>query len=371
MTQVRLTEVTIRNLPLPEKGQRNYLDDSLKGFGVRVSQGGTKTFTLMFGKNRRLKTIGRFGIISLAQARQRAREILAEQTLGIAPGEQAISFQDAVEQFLAAYRAKNKSATANETERLVRRHLMFDNAVSEISTADITKRIDRLSATPSEQQHVFVAARHLFRWYERRRLIPLSPLAGVEAPHRPIPRDRVLDDKELAIIYRARDDLYGDIVRTLILTGQRLGQITHLRPEYVDTDTKTISWPAAAMKGNRPHTIPYGTLTAAIIEPRLGTGLVFAARGGQEKPFRNFSNAKRQIDNICDLPHWTLHDLRRSVTTLWAALGVPPHVCERMLAHASGVISGVAAIYNRHSYMDEMREAIASYESYLANLIGE
>jgi integrase len=371
MTQVRLTEVTIRNLPLPERGQRTYLDDSLKGFGVRVSQGGSKTFTLMFGKSRRLKTIGRFGVISLAQARQQAREILAEQTLGIAPEKKAISFRDAVEQFLAIYRAKNKPATANETERLIRRHLIFDSAVSDITTADITKRIDQLSNTPSEQQHAFVAARHLFRWYERRRLISLSPLAGVEAPHRPIPRDRVLDGKELTSVYRARDDLYGDIVRMLILTGQRLGQITYLRPEYVETDTKTISWPASAMKGNRPHTIPYGAMTAEIIEPRLGTGLVFAARGNQEKPFRNFSNAKRQLDEICKLPHWTLHDLRRSVTTLWAALGVPPHVCERMLAHSSGVISGVAAIYNRHSYMDEMREAIACYDAHLVKLIGE
>ena len=212
MTQVQLTEVTIRNLPLPEKGQRTYLDNSLKGFGVRVSQGGSKTFTLMFGKDRQLNTIGRFGVISLAQARQQAREILAEQTLDIAPEKKAISYKDAVEQFLAAYRAKNKSATANETERLIRRHLIFDKAVSNITTADITKRIDQLSDTPSEQQHAFVAARHLFRWYERRRLIPLSPLAGVEAPHRPIPRDRVLDGEELASVYRARDDLYGDIV---------------------------------------------------------------------------------------------------------------------------------------------------------------
>jgi integrase len=204
------------------------------------------------------------------------------------PGEQAISFRDAVEQFLAAYRAKNKSATANETERLIRRHLMFDNAVSDISTADITKRIDRLSATPSEQQHVFVAARHLFRWYKRRRSIPLSPLARVEAPHRPMPRDRVLNGKELVCVDKARDDLYGDIVQSLILTGQRLGKITHLRAEYVDTDAKTISWPASAMKGNRPHTIPYGAKAAETIEPRPGTGLVFVAKGGRRSRFAIF-----------------------------------------------------------------------------------
>jgi hypothetical protein len=85
MTHVRLTEITVRNLPPPEKGQRTYLDDLLKGLGVRVSQGGSKNFTVMYGAKRRLKTIGRFGVISLAQARQQAKEILAEQTLGIAP----------------------------------------------------------------------------------------------------------------------------------------------------------------------------------------------------------------------------------------------------------------------------------------------
>jgi integrase len=371
MTQVRLTDVTIRNLPIPEKGQRTYLDESLKGFGVRVSQGGTKTFTLMFGKSRRLKTIGRVGVVTLSEARQCAKEILAEQTLGISVEKKSISYPDAVEQFLAAYKVRNKTSTAKETERLVRRYLTFDKAVSDITTADITKIIDRLSNTPSEQQHVFVAARHLFRWFQRRRLISSSPLDGVEAPHRPRPRDRVLDGGELSAVYTARDDLYGDIIRILILTGQRLGQITHLRAEYVDTETKTISWPASAMKGNRPHTIPYGEITAAIIEPRLEGNLLFTTKSRSEKPFNNFSNAKRQLDSICNLPYWTLHDLRRSVTTLWAALGVPPHVCERMLAHSSGVISGVAAIYNRHSYMDEMREAIAAYESHLVKLIGE
>ena len=64
-----------------------------------------------------------------------------------------------------------------------------------------------------------------------------------------MPCDRVLNGKELVCVDKARGDLYGDIVRTLLLTGQRLGQITHLRAEYVDTDAKTISWPASAMKG--------------------------------------------------------------------------------------------------------------------------
>lgn len=369
MPQVQFTEITIRNLPVPARGQRMYLDQSLAGFGVRVSQGGRKTFALMSGKKRRLLTIGRVGVISLAEARQRARELLAAQTLGLAPEKKATHYDEAVEQFLVAYRAKNKPSTAKETERLVRRYLAFDGAIAEITTSDVTRIIDRLSTTPSEQQHVFVAARHLFRWFQRRRMIELSPLAGVDAPRRPMPRDRVLDAHELATIYRARQDSFGDIVRILILTGQRLGQISGLRSEYVDPEARTITWPGMAMKNNRPHTIPYGDLAAAIIEPRLSRKLLFHSKGNPDKQFSNFSNAKRQLDALCKLPHWTLHDLRRSVTTQWAFLGVAPHVCERILAHASGEISGVAAIYNRHSYMDEMRQAVAAFDAHLAKFI--
>ncbi len=373
MATVRLTDLSIRNLPIPEIGQRTYRDEALKGFGVRVSQGGTKTFTLMHGPDRRLKTIGRVGVISLAQARQKAKHILAAHTLGIEDEDDNIDihFTDAVEQFISAYWAKNKPSTAKETERLIRRHFNFERPVSEIKTADITNIIDRLSATPSEQQHTFVAARHLFKWFQRRRLISLSPLQGVEAPQRPISRDRVLDEYELTTIYTARNDTYGVIVRMLILTGQRLGQITHMRTEHVDRKERTITWPAEIMKGNRSHTIPYGDSVAAILEMCLGDGLLFPANRNRLKPFNNFSNAKKQLDETRHMPHWTLHDLRRSVTTMWAALGVQPHVCERLLAHSSGIISGVAAVYNRHAYMDEMREAISAYEGHLAKLIAD
>lgn len=369
MPQVQLTEITIRNLPTPDKGQRMYFDRSMAGFGVRVSQGGTKTFALMTGARRQLRTIGRVGVVSLAQARQRAREMLAEQTLGLTQEYKPVLYSKALEQFLKAYKAKNKPSTAEETERLIRRHLMFDKAVHEISTTDITDIIDRLFATPSEQQHLFVAARHLFHWFQRRRFIELSPLAGIEAPHRPKPRERVLDVGELTAIYNAQHDTYGDILRTLILTGQRVGQVTKLRPEYVDANARTMSWPANTMKANRPHTIPYSPMVAAIIEPRLHDGFVFHSKGNPGKPFNNFSNSKRQLDKDLSLPHWTLHDLRRSATTQWAALGVAPHICERILAHTTGEISGVAAIYNRHSYMDEMRQAFDLFDNHLAKLI--
>jgi Arm DNA-binding domain len=76
---MRLTELTIKTLKLPplaESKQKTFFDDSIKGFGVRVSVGGTKSFVLMYGKQRKLETIGRYPEISLAEARTRARKHL-------------------------------------------------------------------------------------------------------------------------------------------------------------------------------------------------------------------------------------------------------------------------------------------------------
>ena len=79
---MRLTDVSVRALPLPEEGQKTHWDDTLQNFGCRVSQGGTKSFVVQHGPDRRLVTIGRFPVVSLADARAEAKRVLAELTLG-------------------------------------------------------------------------------------------------------------------------------------------------------------------------------------------------------------------------------------------------------------------------------------------------
>ncbi|HET7335260.1 MAG TPA: Arm DNA-binding domain-containing protein, partial [Rhizomicrobium sp.] len=79
---MRLTEYTIKSLQAPPKGEKIYADAVLAGFGVRVSAGGTKSFVLTHGKLRRRQTIGRVGILTLHQARDAAKKILAAYTLG-------------------------------------------------------------------------------------------------------------------------------------------------------------------------------------------------------------------------------------------------------------------------------------------------
>src|SRR4051812_8873258 len=106
--RLNLTDMTIRNLKPPEKGQRTYLDKNLPGFGVRISQGGTKTYTLMHGPHRELTTIGRVGIVTLVQARDKARNLLAEEQLGIRRTKSPC-FEEAMGQFVSKHcAAKNR-----------------------------------------------------------------------------------------------------------------------------------------------------------------------------------------------------------------------------------------------------------------------
>lgn len=364
MPKIALTDIAVRNLK-PQSPQVTYWDASLPAFGVRVGQE-SKTFVVIYGRERKRTTIGRYPALTLAQARQRAKELLAERTLGIRPAKPTLSFEEALALFLTAYRQKNREATGDETERLLRRHFSFKKRVAEIATDDVTKVIDGIAAT-STATHAFVAARTFFNWLVRRRQIPSSPMQGLELPHRAIARDRVLTEEELVAVWNAATDDIGDLVHLLILTGQRVGQFTALRGSWIDRDKQLIKWPADAMKGNRAHTIPYGDMAKEIIERRYRHGFMFTGNN-PEKPFTNFSMAKKRYDLVCRIPAWTLHDLRRTFATQNAAW-TPPHVLERILAHSSGQISGVAAIYNHHSYAPEMQDAFRLWEEKLQSLV--
>src|SRR5665213_1640428 len=105
--QMRLTDMTIKSLPAPEKGARIYTDQIVSGFGVRVSQGGTKSVVLTHGVRHQRETIGRVGIVGLQDARAEAKRRLAEYTLGkLKP--RAVSWNAAKDEYLAEKASKLK-----------------------------------------------------------------------------------------------------------------------------------------------------------------------------------------------------------------------------------------------------------------------
>lgn len=376
MPTIILTDLAIRALKPPGRGQIDYWDTKTPSFGVRVSQGGTKTFIAKRANRRH--SLGRFPAISLQGARTAAKRLLAD-TYAIATPE--ITFSDALDRFVTTHcEQKNKPRTAKETERILRHDFLprwRASPVGAITKHDLTCILDRMLDRPGAANHAFTAIRTFFNWCVRRDYIPHSPCAGLGLPAKKIARSRVLSDPELVCVWRAAVHAgypYGTIVQLLILTGQRRGEIAAIDRSFINGKDRTITFPAELVKNGREHTVPYGQMVADILEtiPRLNsTNLLFPARGYDDRPFCGFNKGKAALEWHPTIKPWTLHDLRRTLATNMAALGVAPHVVERLLNHASGTISGVAAIYNRYSFQPEMRDAMTKWEARLTTLLSE
>ena len=374
---MQLTDIVVRNLT-PVSKQRTYFYDTVTGFGVRVGPGGSKTFVLVCGAARERITIGRYPVITLADARAEAKRILAERTLG-AKRPRHVKFETALLEFGTQHcDRKNRASTAKETKRVLSKHFLppfRKKYLEEITDNDIGKIIEGLSDTPSASNHAFTAARTFFRWVAKppRRYIPHSPMSGMSLPFQPTKRKRVLTDKELIAIWKtaeARQDDYAIVVRLLILTGQRRGEIASLHNAYIDGDLVTL--PEELSKNHQEHAYPLGRLAQSLLPKR--DDLLFPAKA-RGTPINHWSECKEEFDDACPLAPWQLRDLRRTFATKLASLRVAPHIIERLLNHrlgtlpVAGEISAVAAVYNRHQYLDEMREAVLSWEGHLTLLL--
>jgi integrase len=367
---MRLTDMSVKALKAPLKGVIYYTDDTLTGFGVRVSQAGTKSYVLTHGARRERETIGRVGVVGLSDARSEAKRRLAEYTLG-KTRLQSINWNVAAEQYLAEVKAKRKPRTHADYKGLLDRHFRFgDTKLSELSARDFLRKLDKLAHTPAEQQHAFVILRAFIRWSYRRHYLDTNPMDRMMAPHRYKPRERILTNEELGCVWNAamQMDTFGAIVRLLILTGQRVGEITHLAPDMVGAGVVTL--PASLTKNSREHTFPISSLAEQLLSAAPGTkSFLFPARGSDgERAFNGFSKSKARLDALADVHGWTLHDLRRTFASGLASLGVTLPVVERLLNHVSGSFAGIVGVYQRYDFMPEMREAAVKWEANIQKL---
>ena len=360
----------VRGLRPPPRGQNlTYFDTQTPAFGIRVSYSGRKTWIVMRGKERARTRLGYYPDLSLSAARNKAKALLLEQHP--AP---TLNFDEALALFLSVHCSqKNKPRTAAETERLLRRHFMVlkSKQLGDISQHHITGIVDGLLDTPSEANHAFTAVRTFFRFAVRRRLISHSPVEGLQIPSRVSARERVLTDDELARVWKAAQQIgypFGTIVQFLILTGQRRGEIANLRWEWISGDTITL--PKEIVKNSRTHAFPVGELAARIIENTPHTAeLLFPARGNDGAPFSGWSKSKPRLDALSGVSGYTLHDCRRTFAVGLQRCGVRVEVIETLLNHKSGVFRGIVGVYQRHDFMDEMRDAMKAWETRLAEIL--
>lgn len=371
---MNLTDLQIKRLALPEGAtkQKTFFDGSLKGFGLRVSVGGAKSFVVMYGKRRKLKTLGRYPETTLAKARVLARQVLGEVAGGVEAEivrSASLFFADARDQFIVDSGHHTKLSTLNEYRRHLTKHFPFTKLLYEVSRSDIMEIVSNLKSRPSEAQHAFIAMRTMMNWAVRRGFLEMSPVPSLR--FKTNSRARILTEDELKAVWGRAVETgypYGTMVQLLILTGQRRGEIAGLRRVWIKDGW--VIFPIGFTKNKREHRIPLGDLAKEIVESITSqTDLLFPARGRTDVPFSGWSKSKMEFDQVLGFSDYTLHDLRRTFSSNLAKLAVPIHVTEKLLNHVSGTVSGVAAVYNRHSYADEMQEAIGAYENYLNKLI--
>ena len=390
MGSVLLTDLKIRKMTGQASKRTEVWDAKLPGFGVRISTRGTKSFVLMyrFGGRLRRHTIGRYPVMGLAQARSQAQTILLKAGLGEDPmsvnGRRipAGCFAEVKEDFVRLHCLRNnKPSTVRSTQRLLDKEFLpywRDRLVGGLGKSDILEILDGIveRGAPGAANHAYAAISKFFGWCSERDLIGSNPCTEIKRPTKVSSRDRVLNCEELVHVWMASEKVgypFGAIVRLLVLTAQRRGEVANMRWAHISFDDAVWHLPKELTKSNRAHVIPLTSSCRQLIQdlPGLHEEFLFPARGSTTTTFSGFGKCKERLDRLVGIDDWTLHDLRRTAATGMAELGVAPHVVEKVLNHASGTFSGVTGVYNRFGYLEAAREALTLWEGRIRELIAK
>jgi integrase len=393
MPSTRLTQAVVDKVRPPAEGRITYWDKILPGFGLRISAKGRRTWLAMYRVRGKLvaETFGTTALIpSLSDARERARESLLAAKRGVNPvaerRAQAAKAEGATKTTLEAVFAlyvqrQLRPKTSTRTAKAVVQYFAKDvlprlgkRDISDISSKDIERLLDGVIArgAPVAANRLLSRLRTFFRWCVKRGEIERDPTAMLDKPEKETARDRILSDDEIVLFWRAADKVdwpYGPLAQLLLLTAQRRNEVAEIEWTEFDLDKQLWVIPKERSKNGMAHEVHLSPLACEILAklPRINSSrYVFTTTGA--KPVSVWTGAKASLDkHIGEIPHWTLHDLRRTAASRMARFA-PPHVVDKILNH-SGKISGVAAVYNRYQYSDERQIALNNWSRYLENLL--
>ncbi len=387
MPKMKLTKRAIDDLQPGDK-DAFFWDADITGLAVKVTPKGKKTFMVQYrpggrGSPTRKIFIGPFGEVTLHKARTEAKRILGLRAEGRDPAlerqqakKRAISnkFADIAADFLAKHASQNR--TVDETARILKRDVLpkwGKRSIHEIGKRDVNDLLDVVVARGSHvmANRTLANLRKLFNWCVSRGIITASPCEGISAPHREKARDRVLSDDELIAIFNAAKQMggaFGAIIQMLILTAQRRNEVSEMTWNELDLNNDIWTIPGSRTKNEKPHFVHLSEQATAVLSSVLNVG-AFTFTSNGKTPFSGFSKAKKRLDELSGVTDWRLHDIRRTVTSGIAQLGIAPHVADKILNHQSGTISGVAAVYQRHEFLDERKTALDAWGNYVQSLL--
>jgi integrase len=389
--KLKLDTKTVAGLALAQgRGEDFAWDTELEGFGLRLRRKRDgrvrRTWAAQYranGRTRRI-TLGSAEKVTVAKARDGARKILARVALGHDPQAEkqekrvrsAQTFRATVEAYLAAKQDLRPISVRLNTLYLTGGYFraLHSLGMADISHRDIAARLTAI--TRDHSAHTAAAARRaisaLCVWAVEEGLITTNPVIGTRKPAEAKPRERVLDDAELGAVWRAcGNDDFGKIVRLLILLGGRRQEVGGMCWSEFDLGAGTWTLPATRSKNGRSHTVSLSAAALAIVKsiPRTDRDHLFGVRAGAG--FTGWSNAKAELDqHLADaVKPWRLHDLRRTVATGMADIGIEPHIIEAVLNHYSGHRKGPHGVYNVSRYERQVKAALQRWSENVLALV--
>jgi integrase len=394
----RITKNSVEQLAAGERLWDHGHREVVKGFGVR-RQGDAITYYVRFRFQgiQRMCALGSHGHLTPDEARTLAKQKLGQVASGVDPFAEEKKaratarahekFEKKIEQYLTRRHEAMKPRAFRELERHFNDHAkpLHRLRLNEIRKATVAELLGDIEENrgPVARNRFRSNLSAFFAWAITEGFIETNPVEGTAKAEENDPRERVLTQGELGEVWTSLGvDDFSNIVRLLILTGQRREEIGGLRWSEVDFDRGLIAFLPERTKNKRLHELPLSPQARAILEriaPKAWKQSA-AARpfvfGEGQRGFSGWGYSKTRLDERIakqreagrakPMPKWTLHDLRRTAATTMAEnLGVLPHIVEAILNHISGHKGGVAGVYNRTRYTDEMHAALCNWALYV------
>lgn len=362
----------------PKAKRQVVFDEATTGLALIVSPKGKKSFSIVArdptGKQI-WKRIGDPALMTVTEARQEATEAVARVRAGQAPLPPKApettpqTFRAVAAQFIDRHVDKQELRSKHEIERQLECYIYPEwgdepfESIRRGRVADLLDKIEDGKAGASGDMggsvmadRVLATLRKLFNWYEVRNEEYVSPIVRGMRVAKDRSRSRILSDDELRAVWDACGDIgtFGAILKTCLLTGQRKAKVGSMKWDDICDGVWTIPAEAREKVNAGELKLPEMALDVIDAQPRQdGNPYVFAGRG--KTAFNSYSDGMEDIRAKVDIPHWTIHDLRRTARSLMARAGVRPDIAERTLGH---VIAGVEGVYDRYDYGPEKAQAL-------------
>ncbi len=408
----KLTDRTLQSLKA-EDTLYDVMDIVTPGFGVRVSpETGRRTFILFTrypgSSNPTRRALGEYPSMTLEAARRKAQDWRNLIKQGKDPAHEearqraaearkrAITFGAVFEDFAAEKLARERRGAKVVLD--IKRDFMpswASQPITEITPHDVREIVKVVAARGPYQAHNSLGhVRRLFSWAIDQHVygIEISPCDRLK-PKAIIgekkPRSRVLTDDEVRALWRTSKRLpypYGELLRMLLLTGQRHQEVCGARWREIDFQAKVWTIPSERFKSDAEHRVPLTDDVLALLGelPRFRKGdHLFSTTFGVQ-PTRINDKVKTDLDarllrtlkamarmrgedpKRVELRGWVIHDLRRTLRTHLAALRIQDHVAEMVVGHGR---KGIARVYDQHRYDSEMREALTAWSARLRGIV--